>query len=211
MWTQIGTYNYILYTNDTAFLTANWAKYQFAMRAILAKVDSTGLLNVTGTRDWARSSTGNHSTEANMILYHNLMTGASLATWMGNASLAANWTTRATQLQNAINTAFWLPEGGAYKDNDTSTTLMPQDANRYVVSKTLPRSFNLIADTTPVSPFFSQSHPPPASPLSLMSLSTTGRPSVPPRPSSSSQFHPSSPPSSCSAVSPSAIQRAPSS
>jgi uncharacterized protein (DUF608 family) len=51
MWTQIGTYNYFLHTNDIAFLTTNWPKYERAMRFILAKVDATGLLNVTGTRD----------------------------------------------------------------------------------------------------------------------------------------------------------------
>jgi len=54
MWSQIGTYNYVLYTNDTAFLSYNWAKYQLAMGFILGKVDSSGLLNVTGIRDWAR-------------------------------------------------------------------------------------------------------------------------------------------------------------
>lgn len=64
-----------------------------------------------------------------MILYHTLLTGSSLATWMSNPTLAANWTARAASLSIAINGATWYPAGGAYKDNDTSTTLIPQDAN----------------------------------------------------------------------------------
>jgi len=64
-----------------------------------------------------------------MILYRTLLTGSNLATWMGNDSLAGNWTARAAALSSAINAATWYPAGGAYKDNDTSTTLMPQDAN----------------------------------------------------------------------------------
>ena len=39
MWTMIGTYNYILYTNDTEFLTSNWLGYQLAMKYITSKVD----------------------------------------------------------------------------------------------------------------------------------------------------------------------------
>ena len=67
MWTMIGTYNYVLYTNDTAFLQLNWAKYARAMEYVYAKVDSTGLLRVTGTRDWARLQQGSNNSEANMM------------------------------------------------------------------------------------------------------------------------------------------------
>ena len=67
MWTMIGTYNYLLYSNDTAFLRQNWAKYQLAMKFIYGKVDSSGLLNVTGLRDWARWQTGFNGSEPNMM------------------------------------------------------------------------------------------------------------------------------------------------
>jgi uncharacterized protein (DUF608 family) len=68
MWTLIGTYNYILYTNDTAFLTKNWARYNTALNYIIRKIDpESGLLNVTGTRDWARWQTSGKTSESNMM------------------------------------------------------------------------------------------------------------------------------------------------
>lgn len=67
MWSMIGTYNYVLYTNDTEFLALNWIGYQKAMDFIWAKVDSPGLLNVTGIRDWARLQQGFNNSEAQMM------------------------------------------------------------------------------------------------------------------------------------------------
>lgn len=64
---MIGTYNYILYTDDTDFLALNWKKYQFAMDYIYGKVGVSGLLNVTGIRDWARWQQGFNNTEANIM------------------------------------------------------------------------------------------------------------------------------------------------
>lgn len=105
MWSMIGTYNYVLFTNDTAFLNQNWAKYLAAMEYIYGKVHQpSGLLNVTGTRDWARWQQGFNNSEANMILYHTLLTGSELATWEGgNGSLVATYTSRAANLSTAIN------------------------------------------------------------------------------------------------------------
>jgi hypothetical protein len=76
MWTMIGTYNYMLYTNDAAFVQKNWARYKRAMEYVYAKVEvnGSGLFNQTGTRDWARWQTGFNNTEANVILYHTLQT-----------------------------------------------------------------------------------------------------------------------------------------
>ncbi|KAH9824577.1 glycoside hydrolase family 78 protein, partial [Teratosphaeria destructans] len=128
-WTMIGTYNYVLYTNDTAFLTQNWARYGRAMEYIYGKVlQPLGLLNVTGLRDWARQGTGGNSSEPNMILYRTLVTGASLAEWTGAASLATTYTTRAAALKTNIFAHLYDASYGAYADN-TSTTLHPQDAN----------------------------------------------------------------------------------
>lgn len=144
MWTMIGTYNYVLFTNDTAFLRQNWAGYQRAMDFILAKVTyPSGLLNVTGTRDWARWQQGFNNSEAQMILYHALQTGAALAPWAGGGNdgkstnttnLASVWTARAAALQTAINTHCWDDEYGAFRDNaTTSTHLHPQDANSMAI------------------------------------------------------------------------------
>ncbi len=67
MWTMIGTYNYFLYANDTTFLHQNWAGYLKAMDFIYEKVGLSGLLNVTGLRDWARWQTGGNGSEPNMM------------------------------------------------------------------------------------------------------------------------------------------------
>jgi len=68
MWTMIGTYNYVLFTNDTEFLLRNWDGYRKAMDFIYGKVDSnSGLLIVTGIRDWARWQQGFNNSEAQMM------------------------------------------------------------------------------------------------------------------------------------------------
>ncbi|PSS03405.1 Six-hairpin glycosidase-like protein [Coniella lustricola] len=129
MWTMIGTYNYLLYTNDTAFLAENYNGYLRAMDFIYGKVSAPGLLNVTGTRDWARWQTGFNMSEAQMILYRTLNTGSSLATWIGDADNSTLWLSRASSLQNATLEYCFDPSYGAFKDNATATTLHPQDAN----------------------------------------------------------------------------------
>ena len=133
MWSMIGTYNYVLYTADLDFLIRNWAGYQRAMKYILGNVSPapSGLLNVTGIRDWARVQQGFHNTEANMILYRTLITGSSLANWMSNPQLAETWISQAATLKTAINAQTFDDAYGAFKDNDTATTLHPQDANSF--------------------------------------------------------------------------------
>lgn len=144
MWTMIGTYNYVLYTNDTDFLARNWDGYLAAMNYIYAKVQPSpsGLLNVTGTRDWARWQTGFNMSSAQMILYRTLTTGADLAAWQGGSSsdssntttdLPALWTQRATALQNATLAHCFDESYGAFRDNATATALHPQDANAMAV------------------------------------------------------------------------------
>ncbi|KAI9738250.1 MAG: hypothetical protein M1834_008748 [Cirrosporium novae-zelandiae] len=159
MWTMVGTYNYMLYSNNTAFLEENWAGYQLAMNYVLGKVDSSGLMNVTGTRDWARWQQGFHNSEANMILYHTLITGAVMAGWMDDQSLGANWTLQAVSLKTAINARCWDGSYGAFKDNDTNTTLHPQDANSLAVlfnvtssSRAESISEKLTKNWTPIGP-----------------------------------------------------------
>jgi uncharacterized protein (DUF608 family) len=65
---MIGTYNYVLYTNNTDFLLENWNGYLLAMDYIYGKVTyASGLLDVTGIRDWARWQQGYNNTEAQMM------------------------------------------------------------------------------------------------------------------------------------------------
>ncbi|KAK8230650.1 putative alpha-L-rhamnosidase B [Phyllosticta capitalensis] len=129
MWTMIGTYNYVLFTDDMSFLDKNWDRYLRAMEYVYGKVGESGLLNVTGTRDWARLGQGWNNSEANMILYRTLITGASLADWKANSSLSATYTSRAASLQPAINKYLFDEGKGLYRDNATLTTVYPQDGN----------------------------------------------------------------------------------
>jgi hypothetical protein len=134
MWTMIGTYNYMLYTSDATFVRKNWQKYLKAMDFIYGKVDESGLLNQTGTRDWARWQTGFNNTQANVILYHTLTTSAKLVTWLEDTTgLYDIWSQRATALRTAINQHCFDANYGAFRDNATSTTLHPQDANSMAV------------------------------------------------------------------------------
>ncbi|KAF4624323.1 hypothetical protein G7Y89_g13849 [Cudoniella acicularis] len=138
MWTMIGTYNYNFIYN---------------------KVGQSGLLNVTGLRDWARWQTGFNGSEPNMILYKTLMTGADLAAWVGDTTnLTSTWQQQAASLKKAINTYCWDAGYGAFKDNATATTLHPQDANSMAIlfdvvdtsTKAESISTNLLKNWTPI-------------------------------------------------------------
>ena len=114
MSTLIGTYYYVLHTGDMNFLTSNYQQYKLAMTFITNKIDTTGLLAVTGTADWGRSSQGGHNTEANMLLYRVLITGSSLATWANDLDSSASWTSLAQTLKSAVNSESynWDPTVG---------------------------------------------------------------------------------------------------
>ncbi|KAL4242799.1 alpha-L-rhamnosidase [Abortiporus biennis] len=131
-WTLIGTYNYHLYSGDTQWLTTVWANYTKAVAFLEGKVDSSGLMNITGLEDWARLAGGGHSSPGNALLYKVLVNSAELASYVNDSSLASQWSRNASNLKTTFNNAFWLPEQGMYRDNLT-TTLCPQDANSMAV------------------------------------------------------------------------------
>ncbi|KAH9919649.1 Six-hairpin glycosidase [Fomitopsis serialis] len=112
-WTLIGTYNYFLYSGDYEWLEDTWSNYTKAVAYLTSKVQSNGLLNVTGLRDWGRQGQGGFNSEANAIYYK---------------AYAAN----ASALKTTFNDAFWLEDEGMYRDNLTST-LCPQDANSLAI------------------------------------------------------------------------------
>ncbi|KII85113.1 glycoside hydrolase family 78 protein [Plicaturopsis crispa FD-325 SS-3] len=131
-WTLIGTYNYYLYSGDTAWLQNIWSNYTKAVAFLDSHVDSSGLFNVTGLRDWARLGGGGHNSEGNALYYKVLTNSASLATYLNETETAAGWARNASALKVKFNETFWVPSAGLYRDNDT-TTLHPQDANSLAV------------------------------------------------------------------------------
>ena len=133
LWTLIGTETYYLYSGDLDWVRSIWPKYKSGMAFIQAKVNgSHGLLNVTGTNDWARGGQGGENIAANAMLYRALVTGASLASAQGDSASANSYTSAAATLKARINSTLWDAGTGAYRDNPTST-LYPQDGNSLAV------------------------------------------------------------------------------
>ncbi|KAI0684564.1 glycoside hydrolase family 78 protein [Cytidiella melzeri] len=132
MWTLIGTHNYFLYSGDMEWLQSVWANYTKAVNFVTGKVGPSGLMNVTGLRDWARLGGGGINAEGNALLYKVLINSADLAEQVNDSSLSATWTANATELKSRFNDVFWLQDQGMYRDNDT-TTLCPQDANSMAI------------------------------------------------------------------------------
>ncbi|SCE21409.1 alpha-L-rhamnosidase [Streptomyces sp. DvalAA-14] len=127
-WTLIGTASYYTYSADKAWLDSVWTRYKLGMAFITAKIDGTGLLNVTGTADWARGGQGGENIEANALLYAALTGGAALARAEGDTADATGWQQRAAAVKSAANQRLWNSTIGLYRDNPTST-LYPQDGN----------------------------------------------------------------------------------
>ncbi|KAF2669918.1 putative alpha-L-rhamnosidase B [Microthyrium microscopicum] len=175
MWTLIGTYNYILYSDDQDFLDKNWVKYQAAMDYITKKINSKGLLDVTGKRDWARLNQGGQNSEASLLMYQTLRTAARLASWKGGiaSSTRTNFASRAQTVNTAVNSHLYDANVGAIRDSVERPALYPQDANSMAVlfgavpadrarniSRALTKNWTPIGAETPelpgnISPFIS--------------------------------------------------------
>ncbi|KAA1466954.1 glycoside hydrolase family 78 protein [Dentipellis sp. KUC8613] len=128
MWTLVGAYNYYIYSGDDAWLQNVWTNYTKAVSFIENKTGDSGLLDVTGLRDWGRQGGGGYSAGANALYYKLLLTAAELAGYMNEASLHKGWALNATTQKAAFNQAFWDSEAGMFRDNAT-TSLHPQDGN----------------------------------------------------------------------------------
>ncbi|KAJ5833356.1 hypothetical protein N7474_001667 [Penicillium riverlandense] len=129
---MIATHDYVLYSNDLAYLESIWPNYTQAMAFITAKIDDTGLLNVTGASGWGRSATAaGYSTIGNMLMYGTFRSGSSLATWLKQPQLSAKWDQMASKLKAVVNSANynWDPAVGAFKNNPMDNTIFPEDGN----------------------------------------------------------------------------------
>ena len=132
MWTLNVSSLYYNYTADRAWLDSVWPKFTRGMTYIINKIDSSGLLNVTNTADWARSGQGGLNLEANALLYATLTGASRLAATEGDSALATGYANRAATLKTAANSRLWDPGAGLYRDNPTSG-MYPQDGNSLAV------------------------------------------------------------------------------
>ncbi|KAH7379772.1 glycoside hydrolase family 78 protein [Cadophora sp. MPI-SDFR-AT-0126] len=140
MATLIGTYDYYLWTADQSWLSTIYPKYQRAMAFITGKIDSTGLLKVTGTNDWGRVNQGGYNTEANMLIYKVLTSGSQLATWAGDSASSTTWQGMAETLKSAVNRMNFDSAAGAFKDSSTDNSIHPQDGNSLALLYSIPPS-----------------------------------------------------------------------
>ena len=133
LWTLVGTYNYALYSGDKAWFDGIWSQYKQGVTFSTNKIDGNGLLNVTGTGDWARGDQGGENIEANALLYRVLTTGTLLAQIEGDTTLATTYANQAANIKTKINSTLWDARAGAYQDNSNNSSLHPQDGNALAI------------------------------------------------------------------------------
>jgi hypothetical protein len=133
LWTLIGTASYLQFTGDTGWAVGSYPKYKAALDYITAKIDSDGLLNVTGSADWARADADGKNLEANAIMYRALTTAGPFALAAGDTATASACASKAATLKAAIEAGgYWDQSAGLYRDKPGSS-LYPQDGNALAV------------------------------------------------------------------------------
>ena len=96
-------YDYVLFSGDVEYLKGIWAQYTKAVDFISAKIDDTGLLDITGTANWGRSAISNgHTTDGNALMYRVLTTGASMANWVGDKAHVDSYNKLGAALKTAM-------------------------------------------------------------------------------------------------------------
>jgi hypothetical protein len=133
---MIGTYNYVLYSDDIEFLTNNWEKYQFAMSYAYSQIDSsTGLINSDNyANDWGRLYANGTLTSLQAIFYRTLVTGAQLADWANDTTgLGVKWLQEATEIQSLTISLNWDDSVGSFFDVVDRPNIHPQDGNSLAV------------------------------------------------------------------------------
>ena len=125
LWTLAGTYDYMLYSDDTEWLKDVWDQYEAAIDYSLAKVNEHGLLSITGTSDSVRILAKGENLIANVLLWRALDKGAELAEMTGDDAKADDYRSRAAALHAAIDARLW--DADAVR---TASTRIPRSIRR---------------------------------------------------------------------------------
>lgn len=136
LWTLIGTAAYAQFTGDTEWIRALYPQYAKAIAYLTGKIDTDGLLNVTGSADWARTDSDGKNLEANAIMYRALVTAVPVARSVGDNAGADTCETLAAALKSAVEKGgYWDEAAGLYRDKPTGAgaALYPQDGNALAV------------------------------------------------------------------------------
>ncbi|KAL4789082.1 Six-hairpin glycosidase-like protein [Aspergillus venezuelensis] len=164
LWHLVGTYNYLLYSGDTAFVTKYWPNFTKGLNRTLSLLSSNGIVDVTGDQDWGRFTYGTERASASMLLYRALTGAASIASWLPDTDnsndLGKYYLAEASTLRKAMMTHLWDEEKGAFADSPGSG-LFPQDANSLALAyeivdgkdpKAALISDYLVSNWTPIGP-----------------------------------------------------------
>ncbi|KAF2194219.1 glycoside hydrolase family 78 protein [Zopfia rhizophila CBS 207.26] len=144
LYTLIVLADYYLYSGDIAYVHGLWEQYKLALNFSLRSIDDSGLMDVNSPHDWLRFGMGGHNIEANAILYHTLHRAIELANALKDPSMVQTWQAHATGIKLAANALLWDPVQGMYRDNETASSLMPQDGNVWAVLSNLTASASQI-------------------------------------------------------------------
>ncbi|KAJ9662076.1 hypothetical protein H2198_001618 [Neophaeococcomyces mojaviensis] len=138
LYSLIDINDYYLYTGNETYIKQNWNIFKQALNFSLSFVDESGMANVTTSADWLRFGMGGHNIEANSILYYTINIGISLAQHLNDTSeFVQTWPDVAANIKASANDLLWDPGMNLYRDNDTGTSLHPQDGNAWAVVSNL--------------------------------------------------------------------------
>ncbi|KAL4899629.1 Six-hairpin glycosidase-like protein [Aspergillus multicolor] len=72
LWQLIGTYNYLLYSGDAAFVVDHWPQFTKGLNRSLSLLSSNGIVKVTADRDWGRFTYGAERASASILFDENI-------------------------------------------------------------------------------------------------------------------------------------------
>ncbi|KAK8037928.1 Six-hairpin glycosidase [Apiospora phragmitis] len=135
LWTMLGTYNYVFFSDDTEFLQNHWDGYKAAMKWAKNHVNSSGLLySASKDADWGRLGADGTLTSIQALFYRTLITGATLAKWVGDTNgIADGWLKQAGDIQSLTFKDNWDSSAGAFFDSADRRNVHPQDGNSLAV------------------------------------------------------------------------------
>lgn len=137
LYSLIGVADHFLYTGDLEYVERKWDQWVLGLNYSIAKIDETGMANITFSNDWLRFGMGGHNIEANSILYHTIQQGIMLGEAVGaEQSLLDSWARSGEGIKSGANELLWNETAGFYHDNET-TTLAPQDGNVWAIFSNL--------------------------------------------------------------------------
>ena len=145
MWWVVSSWEYVLYTGDTAFAEQYWPNLVRVLDTFYPSVlnTSSGLLSkglgvTEGYGDYAFLPRTGQVTYYNALYVYALHSGAAWSSHLNDSTTATQWLSRAAGVSAAVNTHLWDPAAGAYTDstNLTTTNSTPvhaQDGNALAV------------------------------------------------------------------------------